>query len=264
METNQLQLADTQFALSEVGQTIKLFEVQQRIAKMYSTSTIVPETYRGNLGNCVIALDMAQRMKVNPLMVMQNLYVVHGNPAFSSKFLISCINASGRFSALRYEFSGDPGTDGWGCKVVAYEVADRERQHPLEGTLVTIGMAKAEGWMNKAGSKWKTMPEVMLRYRAAAFWQRAYCPEISMGFLTAEEAHEIEDVPYEEIAPKSARRSRLAQVAQAAAAGETPEDTQQTPTASENELNGINDSSANAETAVEPLNNLFDNGAEND
>ena len=190
----QIQLAEQQFAMSEVGQQLKLFEVQQRMAKMYSTSTIVPETYRGNLGNCVIALDMAQRMCANPLMVMQNLYIVHGTPAFSSKFLVSCINASRRFMSLRYEFVGEQGTDEWGCKVVSYEKTDINMEHPLEGALITIKMAKDEGWYNKAGSKWKTMPEQMLRYRAAAFWQRAYCPEISMGFISKEEADDIIDI----------------------------------------------------------------------
>ena len=87
-----------EFAMTPVGQTVKQFEVMQRMANMYTTSTIVPDTYKGNVGNCVIALDMAMRMGCNPLMCMQNLYIVHGNPAFSSKFLIATINASGRFS----------------------------------------------------------------------------------------------------------------------------------------------------------------------
>lgn len=212
MESKELQTMND-FAMSAVGQQIKMFEMQQRMAKMYSTSTIVPDTYKNNLGNCVIALDMAQRMKVNPLMVMQNLYIVHGNPAFSSKFLISCINASGRFSPLRYVFTGERGKDDWGCKVVAYEIGDKEKQHPLEGANITIGLAKSEGWFNKSGSKWKTMPEQMLRYRAAAFWQRAYCPEISMGFISAEEAREIEDVDYEDITPKTTHRNKLAEMA---------------------------------------------------
>lgn len=96
--------------MTPVGQTVKQFEVMQRMANMYTTSTIVPDTYKGNVGNCVIALDMAMRMGCNPLMCMQNLYIVHGNPAFSSKFLIATINASGRFSPLRYEFKGEEGT----------------------------------------------------------------------------------------------------------------------------------------------------------
>lgn len=191
--------AAAEFALTPVGQTVQQFETMQRMAKMYTTSTIVPDIYKGNVGNCVIALDMAMRMKANPLMVMQNLYVVHGNPSFSSKFLIATINASGRFSPLRYEFKGTEGTDDYGCRCVAYEAYDKEHKEPLYGDWVTLGMATKEGWATKPGSKWRTMPNQMLRYRAAAFWQRVYCPEISMGLMTKEEIEDAEVVPYEDV-----------------------------------------------------------------
>ena len=182
-----------QFALTPIGQQVKQFETQQRMAQMYGTSTIVPDTFKGNIGNCVIAIDMAMRMNANPLMVMQNLYIVHGNPSFSSKFLIATINASGRYSPLRYEWRGKEGEDARACRVCAYESWDKDHKEPLYGDWVSIKMAKAEGWYDKSGSKWKTMPDQMLRYRAAAFWQRVYCPEISMGLMTSEEYEDIDD-----------------------------------------------------------------------
>lgn len=202
-----------EFAMTPVGQTVKQFEVMQRMAKMYTESTIVPDTYKGNIGNCVIALDMAMRMGCNPLMCMQNLYIVHGNPAFSSKFLIATINASRRFSPLRYEFKGEEGTLEYGCRCIAYESSDKEHKEPLHGDWITIGMADKEGWIKKNGSKWQSMPSQMLRYRAAAFWQRVYCPEISMGLITKEEADDIQDVEYTEIPTKD----KLAEIAARAA-----------------------------------------------
>ena len=54
-------------------------------------------------------------------------------------------------------------------------------------------LPKKEGWTDKSGSKWNTMPGQMLRYRAAAFWQRVYCPEIAMGLMTSEEYEDIDD-----------------------------------------------------------------------
>lgn len=179
------------YDLTPAGQAAKQFEIIQRKAKALTTSTIVPETYRNNIGNCIIALEMAERMGTPPLMVMQNLYVVHGNPAWSSKYLIGSINASKRFSPLRYEFRGEEGTPSYGCRCYAYEASDKERTEPLYGDWITMEMANKEGWTKKSGSKWLTMPNQMLRYRAAAFWQRVYCPEISMGLLTAEEAEDI-------------------------------------------------------------------------
>lgn len=221
-----------EFALTQAGQQIKTFETQQRMATALSSSDLVPATYKGNVANCYIALDMAQRMNANPLMVMQNLHVIHGTPSFASKFLIASINASGRFTALHYEWCGDPSDDSYGCRVVTFEKSDTERKYPLIGEWVTIGLAKAEGWYGKAGSKWKTMPGQMLRYRAAAWWQRAYCPEISMGFLTTDEVREIEDVSYEEV---KSTKSRLADIAAMAVKQ------QQVEPINENEDNGTED-----------------------
>ena len=174
----------------EVGfSTVQGFESLQRMANMFTQSSIVPDTFRGpqNLGNACIALEMSLRMQANPLMVMQNIYLVHGRPAWSAQFLIATINKSGRFSALRYVFSGQEGTDSWGCRAVATELATGEK---LEGPLITIALAKKEGWYSKNGSKWQTMPELMLRYRAASWFVRAYAPEIAMGLP---EQGELED-----------------------------------------------------------------------
>lgn len=165
------------------------FDLVQRQGKALMTSTLVPKDYQGNLGNCLIALEMSARMGIPTLMVMQNLYIVHGRPGWSSTFLIASINQCGRFTALRYEEEGDSGSDNYRVRAWANEKSSGER---LNGTWITWAMVKAEGWLNKSGSKWKTMPDQMFKYRAAAFWQRAYAPEISMGFLTKEEA---EDVP---------------------------------------------------------------------
>lgn len=194
-EERQIQLlrlkAESEFAMTKVGQEVKRFESLQRMGQMYAAATIVPDTYKNNLANCAIAIDMASRMNANPVMVMQNLYLVHGMPAWSSKFLIATINSCGRFTPLRYECNGLKGDDyGWRC--YAYETTDHAKKERLEGTWVTWRMVKAEGWNKKAGSKWLTMPEQMFRYRAAAFWQRMYAPEISMGLSTADEAEDMQ------------------------------------------------------------------------
>jgi|SRR6478609_6557972 len=163
------------------------FEHAQRVAKMLSSSSLIPKDYQGNIQNTMIALEMANRVGASPLMVMQNLYIVHGKPSWSSSFIIASINASGKFSPLRYEVSGE-GNE-YGCLAWAYDLATGDR---LEGPKVTMAMADAEGWINKAGSKWKTMPELMMRYRSAAFFGRLYAPEIMMGMQTTEEAHDVE------------------------------------------------------------------------
>ncbi len=168
------------------------FELVQRMAKAFASSTMVPKQYQGAAGiaNCIIALNMAQRIGSDPLMTMQNLYVVHGTPAWSAQFLIATFNACGRFGAIDYEWEGKPATDEWGCRAVSVE---EKTGRKLVGALVTIALAKAEGWHGKAGSKWKTMPEQMLRYRAAAWMVRAYAPEIAMGLHCVDEVEDSHD-----------------------------------------------------------------------
>jgi hypothetical protein len=140
------------------------------------------------LANCIIALNMAQRMSADPLMVMQSLYLVHGRPSWSAQFLIATFNRNGRYSSIRYKWQGTEGKDDWGCRAYATELATGNE---IIGPLVTIGLAKAEGWFQRTGSKWKTIPELMLTYRAAAWMVRTNAPEIAMGLPTADELDDV-------------------------------------------------------------------------
>lgn len=165
------------------------FALAQRAGQLLASSGLVPKEYQGNLANCVVALNMAVRIGADPLMVMQNLVIVHGRPTWSSQFLIATFNACGRFSAIRYEFKGTEGQDDWACRAYAIEKSNGER---IEGSWISIALAKTEGWYGKNGSKWKTMPQQMLMYRAASWLVRAYAPELAMGLHTAEEVVDAE------------------------------------------------------------------------
>lgn len=167
------------------------FELAQRVAKGLAASTLVPQQYQNNVPNCLIALDISERLRASILMVMQNLYVVHGRPGWSSKFLIASFNQCGRFSSIRYAWVGERGTDGWGCRAWSIELRTNEK---IEGPLVTIETAKKEGWYSKNGSKWQTIPELMLMYRSGGWLVNTYAPEISMGLNTTEELEDVVDL----------------------------------------------------------------------
>jgi hypothetical protein len=164
------------------------FELQLRKAKVFAASTLVPQQYRNNLPDCVIAMNMANRIGADVLQVMQNLYIVQGKPGWSAQFLIATFNQSGRFSAMRFEWQGHQGGKDWGCRAYATEKATGET---IRGAWVTWKMAEAEGWTKKNGSKWLSMPEMMMTYRAAAFLVRTYAPEIAMGLQTTEEIIDV-------------------------------------------------------------------------
>ena len=165
------------------------FELGQRMAQVFSTSSLVPKQYQNNLGNCMIALNMAHRMKSDPLMVMQNLVLVHNVPTFEAKFAIACFNATGKYTAIKYKETGKRGTDSWG--MVAYAI-DKSTGDVCEGPEITIGMAKAEGWYNQ-NPKWKNIPDLMLRYRSASWFIRTTDPVVMMGFQTKEEVEDFTD-----------------------------------------------------------------------
>lgn len=171
--------------------SLQSFELMQRAAKLMAASSLMPAEFQNNLPNCVIALNMAQRMGADPLMVAQNLYVVHGRPGWSAQFLIACFNQCGRFSAIRYEFFGEKGKPSWGCRAWATELATKGR---IVSSDITIELAHAEGWYDKKGSKWKTMPQHMMMLRAAAWLVRTHAPEIAMGLQTSEELHDVIDM----------------------------------------------------------------------
>ena len=181
-EPQQLQRGGSYFASPQA------FELAQRQAKLLASSALVPKEYQGNIANTVIALEMAQRTQSSPLAVMQSMYIVHGKPSWSATFVIACINACGRFGHLRYRMEGEG--DELTCRAVAIELATGEQ---LASPPVSIGMAKQEGWYGKPGSKWHTMPELMLRYRAATLFGRLYAADVLMGMRTEDEVHDIEE-----------------------------------------------------------------------
>ena len=123
---------------------------------------------------------------------MQNLYVVKGKPTWSGQACIAMLRASKEYEHVKPVMVGERNTDGWGCYFKAIDKSDGE---VAKGTLVTIQMAKDEGWYSKPGSKWPTMPEQMLQYRAAAFFARIYMPNALMGFSVEGEVEDISPVP---------------------------------------------------------------------
>ena len=244
MKSEELQLmearANAEFAVTAAGQLMKSFETTQRIGTMFSKSSIVPKEYQGNVANCAIAVDMAMHLGkgISPLTVMQQLTIVQGRPTWSAQFLISCINTCGKFSTIRYEeknlgkvgkvavnkyvYENGKNTqklvetdeykdvDNLSCIAYAYDNATGEKLQSIE---ISIKMAMSEGWYAKSGSKWQSMPQQMLRYRAAAFWQRAYAPEVGMGFYTTEEVQDMspKDATYTEL--KDADEKSVAEMA---------------------------------------------------
>lgn len=175
---------------NQTGLACCTFDQMLQLSERLAESTIIPAHFQKKPANILIALDMAQRMGFNPLLVMQNLYVVHGTPAWSGKFAIAMLNRSPKYKRIEYQFiNGRDATDG--MRVIGHRADDPEDKFPDVGTSITPEMVKKEGW----GAKWQSMPEQMYRYRAAAFFVRVFCPELLMGLLFKDEAEDIQQTP---------------------------------------------------------------------
>jgi len=198
-KTNEAIVAHEQrnMALAQVSAETQAFELIQRQAMMLSKSTLVPKDFAGNVANCAIALNVAKRTRLDPLMVTQNLAIIHGRPSWSATALIGMINASGKFSPLRFVMDDDDAPTS--CYAVA---KDKDSGEELKGEKITLEMAKKEGWSTKNGNKWLTMPGQMLRYRAASFWSRAYASDMSLGMYTQDEVRDFAEPP-RNITPKN-------------------------------------------------------------
>lgn len=187
-------------AAPEVGDmftTIAAFEASQRMAVALSKCDLLPKQYQNNAANCMVLISIAHRfrhMGIDPFMVAQQLVAVNGKYGWQGQFVMALVNGSRRFlQDLEYVFDGEG--DDYGCTAVT---KTKDGLKEIRGTKITWKMVKAEGWFGKSGSKWQTMPEQMFRYRAAAFFGRAYTPDLLMGFHTADE---LEDVGMKDVTP---------------------------------------------------------------
>ena len=201
MNNNLVFQGDNSANLVAVADAVtKKFETAMRLAKCFNQSTLAPADYQGekNLANGVIACNLACSMGADPMLVMQNLHIIKGRPSWSANFLISSLNHCGKFTPLEYEEVGDPMKPGWGVRAYAFKIVNGQVGERVNGTWITTELVRGEGWDSKPGSKWKTMPSQMARYRAGCFFQRVDAPEISFGMLSTDEARDIADGGYAE------------------------------------------------------------------
>ena len=184
---------------TSIYQSVDSFEFAQRQAKSLCESNLVPVSYQGQKGlsNCLVALEMSKRMNLSPLTVMQNLNIIHGTPSWSAQFISSQILGCGRFNNFDYVVSGEGASLSVYCEAIRVEDSKK-----VKGTTVSMKMAREEGWTRN--SKYTSMPEVMLRNRAATFFGRQYIPDLLLGVQTSEEVVDIQPL---DVTPQSEKEN---------------------------------------------------------
>jgi hypothetical protein len=187
--TQQIAIRDAALAVQDAAAaegsidflcSAKAFEHMQRVAKLFASSELVPQHIRGKVADVFVALLMARELKETPVVVMQSIYFVNGRAAWSAAFVIARANKSGVFSApIQWRTRGE------GKSLVVTAFATLAATGHEASATVSMAMAEAEGWTRNP--KYRTMPEHMLRYRAATFLVRQYAPQVLMGYHVVEE-----------------------------------------------------------------------------
>lgn len=172
--------------LPSVYSDVDLYQQFYKMAEGLSKTDLVPDNYKNKPENCLIAIDTARQIGAkNPLFVMQNLYIVKGKPSWSGQYCSALVYTNFKNVKVNRMGNADSGLQG------IYITATNKNGENCRGSVVTLEMAQKEGWLNKDNSKWKTMPEQMLIYRAFAFFARAYCPDKLLGM---HDEYEVQDI----------------------------------------------------------------------
>lgn len=226
--------------------SVRGFKLAHRIAEVFASSDAVPAIFRSHnlkkgrsgdpdvwvenasaIGNCVVAIETARAVGMSITSVMQHANIIEGRLSWSAQFVIAAINASHRFTPLRFDIKSRGVTKanyrekgGWDkakggftftektveledlvCVAWAYTMeGGKPTKERIESAPVSMKMAVEEGWYSKPGSKWQTeMRHQMLQYRAGAFFGRIHAPDVVMGMGRTTE--ELQDVTTVEVAP---------------------------------------------------------------
>jgi len=145
-----------------------------KLAEAFADAKLVPDHFKKSVGDCYIAVNLANRYGMDPWTLMQELYIVNGRPMMSGKLAIAILNHS-LAEPLRpvYSSEGD------------------ERTITLTGRLQ--GEADAQSVKLKvrdartANEQWKKNPDQMLMYASARTWGRRFAPDILLGIVFDDE-----------------------------------------------------------------------------
>ncbi|NCB40303.1 MAG: hypothetical protein EOM80_16210 [Erysipelotrichia bacterium] len=161
---------------------VQTFEQMQRVAKLFSSSGLVPKSFENNPAACFVGLQLATQLGINPFMLFQKIYNVGGKIGIEAQVAIAIANQRGIFEGpIEHVFEGKGTTRS--CTAVAV-IAKSKKTVTLKIDWETV---EKEGWNKKGGSKWLTMPDQMFRYRSSLWLIRTYAPETLMGLSSIDE-----------------------------------------------------------------------------
>jgi hypothetical protein len=157
------------------------------LARAFADSKLVPDHFKKSVGDCYIAINLANRYGMDAFTLMMELYIINNRPMMSGKLATAILNHS-LADPLRPEYSGE----GEEREIVLSGRPEGEEK-PLSVKL-KVKDAKTQN------EQWKKNPDQMLMYAGARMWGRRYTPDILLGIL-----FDDEEVPGVNAMPATAR-----------------------------------------------------------
>jgi hypothetical protein len=182
-----------------------LFGQLQRVAKLMSTSSLVPEHFRsmpavGNreavdrTADCFLVAAQAVRWGIDIFAAAQCCHVVKGRLGYEGKLIAAVINSRPEIERrLNYKYVGE----GKARRVRVFaRLRGESEDRDIEGTV---------GEWATDNEKWRTIPDQMLSYRGAREWARRHLPEALLGVYSEDEVHEIVTLGPESVKAETTR-----------------------------------------------------------
>jgi hypothetical protein len=161
---------------------------QMDFARMVTTpggQSILPDAYRGNPANVLIAVGLGQAMGLSPAESLYRIAVIKGKPTASAELIAANVRRAGH--KLRVKVTENPPSAT--CTIIRAD-------DPDEPTTVTRDMEWARGMGLATNDNYKKQPATMLSWRAISACARLACPEALYGVTyTPDEVESVEPAP---------------------------------------------------------------------
>lgn len=161
-------------------------EALKEHSKILASSGLLPDHFKKYPQAVYAAVGLARSMGEDPLHVCQSIYFISGKPGWTSSFLLARLRRTKAIvGTVQYDITGEG--EGLRVRVRAMDAGTGEE---IVGPEASMEMAKADGWTKN--SKYKSMPEVMLRNRALSFFVRYHYPDVMAGLPMADELQDVQ------------------------------------------------------------------------
>ena len=178
MSTDIAKIDTTEQGLDFLEKQAKAMDAAYRLGDVLSRTQMVPATYRGKPEDAAAAILYGAEVGLKPQQALQQVFVVHGQPAIYARTMVALLKAKG------YTFTTVESSD------ESVTVTGRSPRGEEETSTWTIDRAKKAGFTSN--KQYTSNPQAMLYAKAASEVSRKLAPDVLLGIKYTAEDLELE------------------------------------------------------------------------